>query len=538
MKVSLTEQRVGLKLRKNMLQKLKNQVMLYLGKETSSLRRYALPYKKDIERSRWKISSGKEVADALADSDVILGGDFHAFAQAQRSHLRLLRELAVHKKIILALECVPSTKQRVLDAYMQNKIGEDEFLKKIMWNKFWGFPWSQYKPLFELVKATGGRCLAVNSVQSSRSLKSLNARDKHAADRVVEAVKHKESNEAVYVLFGDLHIAREHLQKWIKKRLPKVKLTTVYLNPEKLYFQLYKKNQDHATTVVRFSQGEFCLIESPPWVKWQSYLIYLNEYYDESLDDDGNVDYSEHVLSLVHIIASDLSISVDDNLTVYSFNDLDFMDILEERLSVQDFASLKERVSNDISCYIPQLKMAFLARGTVNYSAHLAGLAVHAKASGQEKLLLPSDVSFEVLIWQEAIGFCLSKMINPNRKSMRIDDLKKQLQAFSPDDKGEQALRLALDQKMQDLLVVYGNPTNISARRVRKSKESITYLKAAKILGAMMGEKIYVAYRTGHLSKDKVKAYIQQPVDAQNFYDFYTQVLKTIDKIELEETYG
>lgn len=534
----MTEQHLGLRLRKEMLQKLKHQVMLYLGKESSSLRRYALPYKKDIERTRWKFAEPKDFFKTLLDSDIILGGDFHPFAQAQRSHLRLLRELAKTKKIILALECIPSTKQKVVDHFISGKINEDEFLKKVKWQKIWGFPWKQYKPFFDLLRNTGGRCIAVNRLESSRSLRSLRIRDQHATKILVDAVKNKEKDEIIYVIFGDLHIAREHLPKLIKKKLSKVRLTSIYLNPEHLYFQIYKKNRDHIHNVVQLASREFCLIESPPWVKWQSYLIFLSEYYDQALDEEESIDYSSHVMDLIHVLVSDFSFSMEDHLTVYSFNDDDFVDLLQERLPPAFFTTVRERMSHDMSCYIPQLKIGFLARGTVNYAAHLAGLIVHAHVSGLKQLLLPQKSCFEVFIWQEAVAFFLSKMINPNRKSMRLDDLKKQLQAFSPKDQGEEALRFALDQKMQDLLIVYGDgKEERRERRVTASQASMA-LRAAKILGAMFGEKIFLSYKTGHLSKEQIREYIKHPLDDKNFYDFYIQVLKTVDKIELEAAYG
>ncbi len=532
------ELRIGLKLRKEMLQKLKSQVRLYLGNESSSLRRYALPYKKDIERTRWSITDNQKMMEALEASDMVLGGDFHAFAQAQRSHLRLLRALGKKKEIVLAMECVPSNKQKVLDSYMNSSITESMFLKKVGWNKNWGFPWEQYKPLFELIKKNKGRCIALNQVKNSKSYQTLVARDRHAAAILARELSknliNKNDNRLIYVLFGDLHIARDHLQKQILKKIKGARVSTVFLNPEKLYFQFYRKNQEHRSPVVQFSKNEFCLIESPPWVKWQSYLIYLNQNYDQFIDDDGGVDYSEHVHALIKIIGADFELALDDSSSVYSFNDLDFVDILEERLDAKSFELVKACVRNDLSFYIPSTNSAFLARGTVNYTAHLAGLIVHSVYSRRKNWILPEASNFERLIWQEAVAFFLSKLINPNRKAVRLDDLKKQLEAFSPDDKGEEALRLALDQKMQDLLIVYGHTQSSETRKRKLVKKDTTFLRASKILGAMMGEKLFAGYKAGHLSKADVRKYLEYPVESSEFYEFYIQTLKTVDKIELE----
>lgn len=536
LRVTLGEHKIGLKLRKEMLQKLKNQVQLYLGKEPQSLRRYALPYKKDIERARWKPSNLKDMLQVLKNSDIVLGGDFHAFVQAQRAHLRLLRALATERKLVLALECIPAKYQKWLDAFMQDKISEEEFLKKIQWSKNWGFSWEQYRSFFELVKKNHGRCIALNSIRDSRSYKNLVARDKFASQILSQACKEKQKEELIYVIFGDLHIAREHLPKQIKKQLPKVNLATVYLNPEKLYFQFFKKNQEHVSSVIQFSKNEFCLLESPPWVKWQSYLIHLNHSYDQFIEDDGGIDYSEHVESLVRIVCAELRLQITKTVAVHSFNNLDFIDILIERMPEKKIKILQNCVGSDISFYLPKERIAFLARGTVNYSAHLAGLIVHAHMARTHIWSIAEKSTFEVLIWQEAMGFFLSKWINPNRKSMQLDDLKKQLAAFSFKDRGEQALKLALDQKMRDLMLIYSNEVGRETIINPLQQDPTLYLRAAKILGAMFGEKIFAGYKSGHLSKPQIEDILKYPLESSDFYNFYIQTLRTVDKIDMERS--
>lgn len=529
----MSELHIGLKLRKEMLQKLKNQVRLYLGEEPASLRRYAAPYKKNIERSRWNLCTSDQLVQILSTSDIVFGGDFHAFAQSQRAHLRLLRQLSKTHKIIFAVECVPSRHQKHLDQYMAGKMAEQQFLKKISWDKQWGFPWSQYKPLFDWIKERGGRCVALNKIQSSKSYRSLIERDVHAAQILSKELKTKKGEELIYVLFGDLHVSSRHLPLQVKKRHRGVKVSQVYLNPEKLYFQLYKKNQIHGSAVVQFTKNEFCLIESPPWVKWQSYLMYLNQNYDQFIDDDGAIDYTEHVHALTQMMCADLGFKIKSSFSVRSFDDLDFMELIKEQSPASVFERVSLSVQNDLNFYMPEKRLAFLARGTVNYSAHLAGLIVHSIVSRCRGLAHPSEKSFEVLIWQETVAFFLSKLINPNRKPTSMDDIKKQLAAFSPQDRGEDSLKLALDQKMHDLISVYSAVPNAPRHRFAQ-QQAVTYLRAAKLLGAMMGDKLFTGYRTGLLSQKHLHELITYNTDQDDFHHFYIQILKTVDRIDME----
>jgi hypothetical protein len=526
-------QRDGLLLRQEILKRLKTQVQLYLGKESSDLRRYALAYKKNIERSRWTPSSKKELYQSLRDTDLVFGGDFHAFAQAQKVHLRALREITAHRPVTLALECVESKYQKVLDQFMAGTVSEELFLQRVQWNKKWGFSWSQYKPLFEIVKKSGGRCLALNYTEKNRSGRLLSKRDQHAGGLIANAYKKRRDGELFYVVYGDLHIAKEHLPQLTLKALPNsTKYLILYLNPEKIYFQLVRKNLEHKVDVIRFSKNEFCLIESPPWVKWQSYLLFLEENVDQEIpSDESQLDYSEHVGSLLKLMAADLKIDFDFDSTVHSFYDKDFMDILQEKLPKKEYRFIKKMVESDLSFFYPKYKAAFLSRSTVNYAAHLAAKILHAQLSGRKELIYDLPQQFPVLIWMETVAFTLSKMINPHRKAFSLGDLKKQLAAFSPDS-GEEALKIALDQKMKDLLLVYGSKAQPPMQDF-VPQDKVSYYKAAKILGGILGETIFLSFRTGRLSRRKLIKWLKQPMETGDFHIFYIQVLKELDKMDL-----
>jgi hypothetical protein len=527
--------REGMLLRQEILKRLKTQVQLYLGKESSDLRRYALAYKKSIERQGWKASSKAELYQNLLKVDVVFGGDFHAFAQSQKVHLRALREITTQRKVILALECVESKHQKIVDRYIAGKIGEEAFLDQVGWGKSWGFSWAQYKPLFEIVKKNGGRCLALNYSEKKRSGKLLDKRDLHAAQIIADAQNSKKQNELIYVVYGDLHIAKEHLPTLtLKKTKRALKYVILYLNPEKIYFQLARQNLEHKINVIKFSKNEYCLVESPPWVKWQSYLLFLEENIDQEIPSDhSQLDYTEHVGALLKVISGDLKIPFDFDSTVHSFYDKDFMDILQEKVGKKEYSFLKKMVANDLSFFYPAQKAAFLSRSTVNHAAHLAAKILHARLSLRKKIIYNLPSEFPVLIWIEALAFALSKMINPHRKAFSLGDLKKQLAAFSPKDRGEEALKIALDQKMKDLILVYGSP--LERGEDFRPKDQISYYKAAKILGGMLGESIFLSFRAGRLSRKKLLMWLKKPIEQGDFDIFYIQVLKELDKMDLGE---
>ncbi len=527
-------------IRWDILQKIKLQVRMYLGDEPKGVRRYALAYKKDIERSRWKASSLQSVSEKMQKSRIIYGGDFHAFAQAQRVHLRFLRDLYRRDKVILAVECIESKYQKVLDRFIAGDIDDAAFLRRIKWSKNWGFPWEHYKPLFDLVRQQKGRCVALN-LKTASTLRGLVQRDRHAARLLAQAFKSLQGDEKIYVIYGDLHIAKERLPDCVQKKIKvKVSSVTLFLNPEKIYFQIYKKNLENQINVIQFKKNEFCLLESPPWVKWQSYLLFLEESTDALLGDDA-ADYSEHLQSLLQILSMDLGRKEEIDFSVSSFRDHDFLEIWHEVLSANDYFMAKKFVENDMNFFDPKTRRAYLARGTVNYAAQLAGHIFHAKLCGLTEGLREFPLDFEKRIWLDAVAFFLSKLINPHRKPPSMNDLKKRLAAFSPKDRGEIVLKLALDQKMRELLMSYNKELNVGVKDVgdNLNKDDVmVYSGAAQILGSMLGEKIHRLHKTGRLSRSLLDTWLRHPVAQVHFLKFYVQVLQEIDKLELGENHG
>lgn len=524
-----------LRLRRQIFRKIKNQVKLYLGAESEALRGYAEAYRRVIERDHWKVVDTGQLHQAVVQSDVVFGGDFHAYAQAQRAHLRILREVAQKRPIILGLECVLSKYQEYVDAFLRDEITKEDFLDRIHWVESWGFSWSQYEPLFQLVKECGGSIVALNQQVNEVNAESFSQRDQHAASILNRIYNNRDRDELIYVIYGDLHIAKDHLPAQLEELSGPLKSVSLYLNPEKVYFEVVKKHKDLTKGVIlKFSETEYCLLDSPPWVKWQSYLLYLEENIDEALDEDEQgLDFTEHIKSLLQLVCKDLSVSVTFDDHVYSFSDPDFIELMSMRLEGKDAELLSVYVLNDVSFYFSQLGVAYLSRATVNYAADLVGHIFHSQLSESDFRNVPADASgFVAMIWIETISFFISKLINPHRKAMNLADIKKLLTAFSEQEE-QRPIQLALDQKMYELSVVYGEEPVFVDRE--EAFTAMTYIKAAKILGDYHGDRLYKNYRTGRLSRSDLLAWMTAPVQLEEISKFYYQVLKELDTMELAE---
>ena len=290
--------------------------------------------------------------------------------------------------------------------------------------------------------------------------------------------------------------------------------------------------------VIQYTDSQFCLLSSPPWVKWQSYLMYLEENIDFGLDDEEDedeeeMDYTDHVLSLVNMICRGLGVEIYTNdIEVYAAKDAEALSRAEKKLHEQHVEIAQFLAQNDSSFYLPQSGFFYLSKGTVNHAATLASQYIHAKLANRKNIFWSFPQDFLPLIWVEAMGFLLSKWVNPKRKAQTLGDLKKQLAAFGAEDEGREPLLFALDQKMSELLYVYKK--EVRAQKFTPSKKS-SYVQAARFLGAMLGERYFQLYHKGRLKREDLVEKLSLPLVREGFVDFYFEQLKFLDRLELED---
>ena len=101
----MINQQEWLQTRKNLLDQVKSQVQIRLGPLPESLRQYAKSLDKDF-KGKWRAATSRDLDRALAKAKTVLSADFHAYAQSQRAHFRLLRDHVGSRPVILALECL------------------------------------------------------------------------------------------------------------------------------------------------------------------------------------------------------------------------------------------------------------------------------------------------------------------------------------------------------------------------------------------------------------------------------------------------
>ena len=456
-KISNLKTQNWLKTRKKILQQIKRRVAAHLDREPIELVKYRREYERSLKR-KFQLSDITELMSQIKSAQVIFGGDFHAFSQAQRMHLKILRRFRADEHLTIALESTSPKQNKIVESYLRSEISEEVFLKKMKWNETWGFPWENYRPIFELARSRNYRIIGLSDHFYDKS-KNLVSRDKLAAKLLVREISNR-PEQKLYVLFGDLHIARKHLPTEFKISAEKAKLKiaslSILLNPESIYFKLAEKGLENKIEIVRLSKNEFCVMGSPPWVQWQSYLMYLERSTDQMLqDEEPEFDPTDEVRALVELIGSDFNLKMATNdLAVYSSYDEKIWRAISKLVSKKEFKIIEELIEDGRSICFPQNGVCYLARPSVNHVADLAGQYLHAKLSKRKRFFWNMPKDFERQIWCEAMSFFISKLINHKRYSHSLLDLSQKLRENAQGNEQE-ILKLALDHRMSEVFVLH-----------------------------------------------------------------------------------
>ncbi len=254
--------------------------------------------------------------------------------------------------------------------------------------------------------------------------------------------------------------------------------------------------------------------------------MFLEQAYDRDLQEDWVVDYTDHVASLIDFLATDLGCRVNKSrIQVYSANS-------STALSLRKFVParlakiVRYHLYHNLSFYLAERDRLYLSRATINHASALAGQFVHAHFSHRRRTLWKLPADFLGLTWVEAVGFFFSKWINPKRKAETLESIRMQLAARKPEERGRQSLLLALDHRLSE--VVYVQTGRLRARRYRP-KEPDAYIEASRILGSMLGERLFQKFRSGSISLPKLKSYLRENVEEKNFADFYWNLIRQIE---------
>lgn len=509
-------------IKRDLYQYVLNQVNLRSGNPQSEINKYKKNYDYLNHRS-WRISHREELFRVIRKSELIFMGDFHSLHQSQRSHLRILKNVQL-KSARLAVECIAFQHQKYLDQYMKDEISEEVFLKKVSWKKVWGFPWENYQEIFHWAKKNNVSIIALNDIKHRNLKDSLKKRD-IIANQILHENRIK-STAPIFIIYGESHLASKQLMRGFDQK--GVSYLKIFQNVDEIYFELMDLNKEDDIDVVKFNKNEYCVMNVPPWVKWQSHLMYLEKKYDQEIENES-LDFTDYIDQYIKLICQELKFNISSkNLSVYSSFDFSFLKRLQQNTTRDEFNFYKLLIEEERTFYIPRLGFGYLGRSTINQASSLAMQYVYFQMNKIKdvKFVLPEH--FLSLIWLEAISYFGSKLINPKRKTETIADIRKKILDSDTREIKKEPLKLALFQKTREIMVLSGRPV---LRNRMEIKRNSSYIRCANLLGSLLGEKIYKGYKSKFLTLDFVLSLINKKIGSKSFDLFYYEMIEVIENL-------
>jgi hypothetical protein len=529
------------------------------ARESRELRLYRKRYEHDIATFR-RISSKAELVSRVMRASIVFCGDYHTLRQAQRTAIKILREIVGRRESIqLGLELIPKSAERTANNFVRKRIDEATFLHLIDYRHRWGFPWDHYRPLFMFAREHNLRLVGLNADDGDAS--SLEDRDALAAQVIVENTL-RDPKTLLFCLYGDLHLARPHIPRMVHERLKRLKApretVTVLQNAEPIFWSLADQGLENSVDVVELFENTFCVLGAAPWIKWQSYWSWLEDHTDllslpdtaenSEEEDFEQPDYYHQVLELAQRICDFLKLRPREleHFSVYTAQDLRVIDELEryceacERRDVPITSLIRAEIVENGSCYFPEQSVLYLSDLSENRAGEKAAQLASAKLD-PEFSVFPlgaswQEVFYRLLLW-EAVAFLGSKIINPKRKCPKYSDFERRhvgrsSKKLRPREKEDQALADAILQHR----ALERQPIRQGLRRgvpslLRDLRPGL-FFRVASSLGQILGEGLYnlmVADKIGlDLLQELFHPVGKEPDGAQRKYWRMAQTLQRL----------
>lgn len=509
-------------IRKDFYKTIRKRVESITGSLSKEFQTYSQRYESELNQMSWISVDKRHLFARIKSADIVVVGDFHAQKQSTRGFLRIVRKMK--SPPILALECLTEKDQPFIRAFLAGEISEKEFLTRVAWKKKWGFPWENYRPLFRWAQQSKSMIFGINSEVQE---KKLSLRDEKSAN-VIKKIHQQYPQKKIFVQYGDFHIASAHLPKAIKKRIPKVDLCVIYQSPEILYFKIMEKHKELTTDVVKLSEDKWALNVLPPWVKWQDYLLYLESGYDKKIKV-SDLDPTDSVSNTVDMLAKSFGLKIEtSSLSVYSALDDSFFDQIE-KLPILHKKRILENIQDGYSFYLPELEIGYLARLSVNHVTKVAAQYIYYKDGGYTKTLIDPKKDFLKLIWLEAVTYLCSKVTNPKRKTDTLQDIRTSLQKEQFDDRGKEALMLALNQKLAEMQFLSHQKMKFNQDESYKKMSKKSFNISSQILGGILGEKFFYALTKKLIRFPVNKNLLFKNLQVNNFSQVYYESLELVE---------
>jgi uncharacterized iron-regulated protein len=397
------------------------------SQDSSSQRKYLKEFTQAF-RSYEAVIDPAQLETEIHLADVLLIGDYHALPASQRFAASLIeaRVQRGDRPIVVGLETIFSRDQHIVDAWWRHEIEEAELRRRIRFDLDWGYEWA---PFYELLVCAREHADGIYGLDCMprESLRKISARDLHAAAKIAE-LRHQHPEAVVMVLFGESHLAPQHLPRPLREALPGDRTLTILQNIDPLYWCAAGEQQERVE-MVKVSPDVVCVFNSTPLEKYENYRLHLTRW---SRDGD-EPDFAPTIYNLIESLMRFLQIDghSSHNGTQPKF----LMDLLPEVCSGASNTYLRQQLKSRPleeadgifsyfedrgSCYLPEANSFHVREFRMVYAAEEAARFLYHACRGlpamgpRPKTFAAAD-RFFTRVLENALGYFGSRVVYPAR---------------------------------------------------------------------------------------------------------------------------
>ena len=526
--------------------------------DPASGRKYLRDFR-EAYRSYEKVLAAGDVRREVANAGIVLVGDYHALPNSQRYLASLLCDLRRrHRPVVLGVETIFSRDQHILDEWFRGEIDEAELHQRVRFELDWGYDWIPFYELLSAARDHGASIYGLDCMPRE-DLRKIGARDRHAAEKIVE-IRRRHPDALILVLFGESHLAPQHLPAVLRRQFPAEDMLTVLQNVDALYWRAAGEAHDRVEAVqVRKNVREsiFCVFNATPLEKYENYRICLDRW-GRNAKDRSAPDLGPTLYNLIDGLVRFLGINqysphnttqprllVDLMPEVYSRSS----DALLRRLlsrkgfTAEHRRSLLRRVRERGSVYLTPINAVYVRQFHMTSSAEDATRFLHQACRGLPNLCngramppargaessdgeslgfdsLNKDDAFYIAVFEHALAFFGSRILYPTRPALRDADIADLFDVTREDLELQTSLTFSDAVEALDFLMQHRAGPSGAGEAPPFTGHKYEYV--AEQLGYLAGNDLYDAYLEGRVTTAALRklflTHIEQPGMAHAAY--------------------
>lgn len=269
------------------------------SRDRASARKYLQEFSRSFENYERTLTC-EELDERVAPADIVLVGDYHSLAASQRYTASLIERLALVRPVVLGVEAVLSRDQEIVESWWRREISEDELRRRLRFDKDWGYDWAPFLELLVAARDHGEGIYGLDCLPRG-DFRRIRSRDRHAAAKVRE-IRERHPGARILVLFGESHLAPQHLPARIREMLPEQSVLTILQNIDSLYW----KAAGEEAVAVAVKDDTVCVFNSSPLEKYESYRIWMAKW-----EGDDHPDFASAVYNVIMSLTRTLGFRLD-----------------------------------------------------------------------------------------------------------------------------------------------------------------------------------------------------------------------------------